>query len=179
MKVIEKIVDVLPSEFIINPKIAADVAELADAHDLGSCSERSGGSSPLIRTSHSKGFRPMAKKSVGNLTGSKMVVPFAREWIHVSNKKLCHLRDIKQVQEKGEMMSFEWNGVYKSDEHFSNEISESVNQFVFEYYKIEAIEELTREQIDELDHFRAKVLDERSVMQVGFSNLISGWELQE
>ena len=155
------------------------MAELADAHDLGSCSLRSGGSSPLIRTSYSNGLRLMIKNKSQNLTGSKMVVPFAGEWIHVSNKKLWHLRDIKQVQEKGEMMSFEWNGVHKSDEHFSNEISESVNQFVFEYYKIEEIEELTREQIDELDHFRTKVLDERSVMQVGFSNLISGWELQE
>ena len=58
-------------------KYIADVAELADAHDLGSCSERSGGSSPLIRTSHSKGFRLALKKPVGNLTGSKMVVPCA------------------------------------------------------------------------------------------------------
>ncbi|SVE27045.1 uncharacterized protein METZ01_LOCUS479899 [marine metagenome] len=41
----------------------ADVAELADAHDLGSCSLRSGGSSPLIRTSHSKGFRLALKKT--------------------------------------------------------------------------------------------------------------------
>ena len=57
-------------------KNKADVAELADAHDLGSCSVRSGGSSPLIRTSHRKGFRLVVKKPVGNLTGSKMVVPF-------------------------------------------------------------------------------------------------------
>jgi len=76
-------------------------------------------------------------------------------------------------------MAFEWSGVHKCDEHFANEISESVNQFVFEYYKIEEIEQLTREQIDELDHFRTKVLDEHSVMQAGFSNLISQWELQE
>ena len=30
----------------------ADVAELADAHDLGSCGATRGGSSPLIRTSY-------------------------------------------------------------------------------------------------------------------------------
>jgi len=54
-------------------------------------------------------LRLMIKNQSQNLTGSKMVVPFAREWIHVSNKKLWHLRDIKQVQEKGEMMAFEWN----------------------------------------------------------------------
>ena len=48
-------------------KYTADVAELADAHDLGSCSVRSGGSSPLIRTNIDVGFRLMAKTSVGNL----------------------------------------------------------------------------------------------------------------
>ena len=32
-------------------RLRADVAELADALDLGSSSERSGGSSPLVRTS--------------------------------------------------------------------------------------------------------------------------------
>jgi hypothetical protein len=40
-------------------KNKADVAELADAHDLGSCGATRGGSSPLIRTSHSKGLRLM------------------------------------------------------------------------------------------------------------------------
>ena len=33
-------------------KNKADVAELADAHDLGSCGATRGGSSPLIRTSY-------------------------------------------------------------------------------------------------------------------------------
>ena len=34
----------------------ADVAELADAHDLGSCGVTRGGSSPLIRTNNIKCF---------------------------------------------------------------------------------------------------------------------------
>jgi hypothetical protein len=37
-------------------KNKADVAELADAHDLGSCGVTRGGSSPLIRTNNIKCF---------------------------------------------------------------------------------------------------------------------------
>ena len=37
-------------------KNKADVAELADAHDLGSCGVTRGGSSPLIRTNNIKDF---------------------------------------------------------------------------------------------------------------------------
>ena len=37
-------------------KYNADVAELADAHDLGSCGVTRGGSSPLIRTNNIKDF---------------------------------------------------------------------------------------------------------------------------
>ena len=48
-------------------KNKADVAELADAHDLGSCGVTRGGSSPLIRTNIDVGFRLVAKKPVGNL----------------------------------------------------------------------------------------------------------------
>ena len=38
-------------------KNKADVAELADAHDLGSCGVTRGGSSPLIRTSYVNDFQ--------------------------------------------------------------------------------------------------------------------------
>ena len=36
-------------KFVLIEKYTADVAELADAHDLGSCGATRGGSSPLIR----------------------------------------------------------------------------------------------------------------------------------
>ena len=50
-KVIPKVISGfdLPCNFLKNK---ADVAELADAHDLGSCGATRGGSSPLIRTSY-------------------------------------------------------------------------------------------------------------------------------
>ncbi len=40
------------------------------------------------------------------------------------------------------------------------------------------IEDLTQEQIDEVDTYRSCQLGEYSVMQVGYSNLISMWESQ-
>ena len=48
--------------------ISADVAELADAHDLGSCGATRGGSSPLIRTKFfNRSTSPAEKPLQGHL----------------------------------------------------------------------------------------------------------------
>jgi hypothetical protein len=47
---------------------------------------------------------------------------------------------------------------------------------VTEHYAVDSIEELTRDQIDELEHFRNDVLHEYSPLQIGFSDVIQMWE---
>ena len=57
-------------------KNKADVAELADAHDLGSCGVTRGGSSPLIRTNKDGGFRGTYKNSTSEISDRTTIEQF-------------------------------------------------------------------------------------------------------
>ena len=72
-------------------------------------------------------------------------------------------------------MSFEWNRIHKWEENHERNITEDVEEFICENYGVESIEELTKDQIEELEAFRSE-LNEYSVMQIGFSNVINNWE---
>ena len=72
-------------------------------------------------------------------------------------------------------MSFEWNRIHKWEENHERSITEDVEEYICEYYDTESIEELTKDQIEELEVFRSE-LNEYSVMQIGFSNVINNWE---
>jgi len=69
-------------------------------------------------------------------------------------------------------MAFEWDRIYKTEENYESDITDRVYEVVCEYYGIDEVDELTPEQLDEVAAFRDE-LNEYSVMQVGFSNLIS------
>lgn len=73
-------------------------------------------------------------------------------------------------------MAFEWNRIYKWEENHERDITESVEQYIFEYYGVGDIEELSKEQIEEVDTWRSENLHEYNIMQVGFSNLVNHWE---
>jgi len=67
--------------------------------------------------------------------------------------------------------------MYKWEENHERNITEDVYEYVLEYYGAEEIEELTQEQIDKISAYRDE-LNEYSIMQIGFSNLINQWESQ-
>jgi len=73
-------------------------------------------------------------------------------------------------------MAFEVPKYYKTEEWIEGQATDAVYEMVCDYYEIEDIENLTQEQIDEIDTFRNDILNEYSVLQVGFSNLMSHWE---
>ena len=75
-------------------------------------------------------------------------------------------------------MSFEWNRIHKWEENHERSITEDVEEFICEHYGVESIEELTQDQIAELEIFRSE-LNEYSVMQIGFSNVINNWEFAQ
>jgi len=75
-------------------------------------------------------------------------------------------------------MSFEWNRIHKWEENHERNITEDVEEYICENYGIESIEELTQDQIEELEVFRSE-LNEYSVMQIGFSNVINNWEFAQ
>ena len=72
-------------------------------------------------------------------------------------------------------MAFEWNRMYKWEENHERNITEDVDEYICEYYDVESIEDLTKEQIDEIEVFRSE-LNEYNIMQIGFSNVINNWE---
>ena len=69
-------------------------------------------------------------------------------------------------------MSFDWLRRHKWEENIEAQVTDSVYEYVCEFYGIEDIEELTHEQLSEVEGFRNR-LNEYSVMQIGFSNLIN------
>ena len=72
-------------------------------------------------------------------------------------------------------MSFEWNKIHKYEDNFEREIIESVDEYVFEYYGVEELEQLTDSQVAEIEIF-ASELNEYSVMQIGINNLMMRYE---
>lgn len=72
-------------------------------------------------------------------------------------------------------MAFEWNRIHKWEENHERNITEDVEEYICEHYGIESIEELTQEQIEEVEAYRSE-LNEYSVMQIGFSNVLNNWE---
>ena len=68
-------------------------------------------------------------------------------------------------------MSFEWNRIHKWEENIEREVSDAVYEYVCEFYGVEDIDQLTLEQAAEIQAFRDE-LNEYSVMQIGFSNIL-------
>ena len=75
-------------------------------------------------------------------------------------------------------MSFAWNRIHKWEENHERRIFEDVSEYVCEHYDIESVDELTDEQFTEIVYFTQHELSEYSVMQSGFSQLISYLENQ-
>ena len=73
-------------------------------------------------------------------------------------------------------MAFEWNRIHKWEENHESTITEEVYEYVFEAYGVSEVGELTQEQINEIEEFRNTEISEYSVMQIGFSNLLSDWD---
>jgi len=74
-------------------------------------------------------------------------------------------------------MAFEWGRIYKWEENYERDITEDVRTQVCEHYGVGEITELTEEQMNEVQAFRDE-LNEYSVMQWGFSNIYSEWEME-
>ena len=75
-------------------------------------------------------------------------------------------------------MSFTWNRIHKWEENHERRLLEDVSEYVCEHYDIESVDELTDDQFTEIVRFAQKELSEYSVMQSGFSQLISYLENQ-
>ena len=74
---------------------------------------------------------------------------------------------------------FEWNRTHKIDEWVEREMIECVSEYVFEFYGVSDVSELTEDQIAEIENWRQEELNDYSPLQWGFSWLISTWESED
>ena len=75
-------------------------------------------------------------------------------------------------------MSFAWKRVHKGEENHERRILDDVTEFVCEHYGIDDVDKRTDDQFTEIVRFTQHELAEFSVMQSGFSQLISYLETQ-
>ena len=73
-------------------------------------------------------------------------------------------------------MGFNWGRVHKHEEQIENDIFERVSEQVCSYYEVENIEDLTEEQISEVQQWALDDLGSSSVIQIGITDLINYWE---
>lgn len=71
-------------------------------------------------------------------------------------------------------MAFEWNRMYKHEENIERDVTERVEEYICEYFKISNVLELTPEQYKEVEDFYEE-MNEFSVMRIGFSNVLNDW----
>lgn len=70
---------------------------------------------------------------------------------------------------------YTWSRIYKTEEFYESQIISDVVEHVLEHFDVEEIEMLTEDQIEQVRSF-SEELNEYSVMQIGYSDLINIWE---
>lgn len=76
-------------------------------------------------------------------------------------------------------MSFEWHRIHKWEDRYEQDIVDDVVSYITEYYGVDEISDLSQEQIDEIEDFKENHLNEYSVMQWGFSWVMSTWDSEQ
>ena len=71
---------------------------------------------------------------------------------------------------------YSWPRPHKAEEYYENQICDQVWEQIMEHFGVDEILDITEDQIQEIEEWRAEWLSEYSVLQVGFSNFMSRWE---
>lgn len=72
-------------------------------------------------------------------------------------------------------MSYDWPRIHKAEDSYEQDICDTVLTHVLEYFGVDELNKLTEDNINEVEAFRER-LNEYSVMQWGYSWVISTWE---
>ncbi|MDC0093620.1 hypothetical protein OAR00_01080 [Alphaproteobacteria bacterium] len=70
----------------------------------------------------------------------------------------------------------QWEKIYNTEEMIALQAREEVFNYIFQYYKVEDVDDLTKKQINEIINFRDQELSEFSNLKSGFNDLIGMWE---
>ncbi|MEK9804774.1 MAG: hypothetical protein VW551_00575 [Euryarchaeota archaeon] len=72
-------------------------------------------------------------------------------------------------------MSFNWDRIHKWETNIEDDILRSCEEYICEFYSVDLIDDLSKEQIDEVRKFQEE-LNEFSVMQYGLRTVLELWE---
>jgi hypothetical protein len=72
-------------------------------------------------------------------------------------------------------MSFNWDRIHKWETNIEDDILRSCEEYICEFYGVDLIDDLSKEQIDEVRKFQEE-LNEFSVMQYGLRTVLELWE---
>ena len=95
------------------------------------------------------------------------------ENINISSAKLANKM---KLLFKEKTMGFQWEKIYNTEEMIGLQAREQVFNYVFQYYNVEDVDDLTKKQINEIIKFRDQELSEFSNLKSGFNDLIGMWE---
>jgi hypothetical protein len=72
-------------------------------------------------------------------------------------------------------MSYRWLDIYQREDQYTDQIKADVLDHVLKYFGHCLLEELDRDQIEQISDFADRCLDEYDVMQHGYRHLIQAW----
>ena len=74
-------------------------------------------------------------------------------------------------------MSYDYPRIHKAEENIEHQVTDWVYEHVCEFFGVDDISELTEDQISEVEAFRNE-LNEYSPMQIGYSNVLGQWDME-
>ena len=73
---------------------------------------------------------------------------------------------------------YAFHRAHKVEDWIAREMYDCVFEQITEWFGVEEIADLTKEQMDEVIHFRENELNEYSPLHWGYTDIISEWEEQ-
>lgn len=78
-----------------------------------------------------------------------------------------------------EALKFAWDRMYKTEEYLEREAYSSAEEYVVDFYEVEDIGVLTKEQIDDMMSWREENVSEYSPMYAAFQDVYNVWENEQ
>ena len=76
------------------------------------------------------------------------------------------------------MEKFDWPRMYRVEEYIEREAYNAVEEFVVDFYNVEEIGLIPKQQIDEMMAWREEHVNEYSAMWGAFTDVYNVWEME-
>ena len=94
-----------------------------------------------------------------------------------SKNIITESKEIENINaNKKKAIGFQWEEIFNIEEMIALQAREQVLSYIFQYYNVENIENLTKKQISEIIKFKDEELSKHSNLKSGFNDAIAMWE---